>query len=207
MIRFAISAVAVALSSPAFAQADPAPYAAPDYTQDATWLCRPGRADACAAPLATTIVAANGATSTTDVASAKAPATDCFYVYPTVSTDPTPNSDMVENRAETNVAVAQFAAFRSVCRPFAPLYRQVTLAALRDVMLGKASTADRIMAYRDVVAAWADYLKRDNRGRGVGGVEGAYPERDRKQAGRRADDRCLSDGHQCAGAGGQGHRR
>jgi hypothetical protein len=43
----------------------------------------------------------------------------------------------------------------------------VTLKALRDVLLGKASDADRMMAYRDVVAAWNDYLARDNGGRGV----------------------------------------
>ncbi len=166
-----IAAAALALSTPALAQpsapAVPAAYAAPDYTQAATWLCRPGTADACAASLATTSVAANGSTSISDIAAAKAPATDCFYVYPTVSTDPTGNSDMVQDRAETNVAVAQFAAFRSVCRTFAPLYRQVTLAALRDVMTGKPSTADRLMGYRDVSAAWADYLARDNGGRGV----------------------------------------
>jgi hypothetical protein len=69
--------------------------------------------------------------------------------------------------AETNVAKVQFAPFRNVCRPFAPMYRQVTLKALRDVLMGQASTADRAMAYRDVVAAWNDYLARDNGGRGV----------------------------------------
>jgi hypothetical protein len=167
----AVAGAALTLVAPALAQpatpAAAAAYAAPNYTQAATWLCRPGRADACAAPLATTAVAANGSTSVGGIAAATAPATDCFYVYPTVSTDPTGNSDMVQDRAETSVAVAQFAAFRSVCRTFAPLYRQVTLAALRDAMLGRPTTADRTMGYRDVSAAWADYLARDNSGRGV----------------------------------------
>ena len=44
-------------------QNQPAP-AAPqtknDYSKAETWLCRPGRQDACAADLTTTIVAANG---------------------------------------------------------------------------------------------------------------------------------------------------
>ncbi len=165
-VSLTLAAASVIAAAPAFAQpaAEAAAYVAPDYTQDANWVCRPGRADACAADLSTTSVAANGKTKITDVAAAKAPATDCFYVYPTVSTDATPNSDMVQDRAETNVTVAQFAAFRSVCRTFAPMYRQVTLAALRDVMTGKPTTADRAMAYRDVSAAWADYLKRDNAG-------------------------------------------
>jgi Protein of unknown function (DUF3089) len=158
--------VAALLAAPAAAQA-PA-YVAPDYTQDANWLCRPGRTDACATDIAVTKVATSG--RTTVVANAPADpkaAIDCFYVYPTVSTDTTGNSDMTIDAAETNVAKVQFAPFRTICRPFAPMYRQVTLKALRDVLTGQASTADRMMAYRDVVAAWNDYLARDNSGRGV----------------------------------------
>ncbi|MBC7504328.1 MAG: DUF3089 domain-containing protein, partial [Sandarakinorhabdus sp.] len=92
---------------------------------------------------------------------------DCFYVYPTVSTDQSGNSDLSIDAAETNVAKVQFAPFRTICRTYAPMYRQVTLKALRDVLTGKASSADRVMAYKDVVAAWDDYLARDNKGRGV----------------------------------------
>ncbi|PZN95663.1 MAG: lysophospholipase [Alphaproteobacteria bacterium] len=158
--------VAALLAAPAAVPA--AEYLAPDYAQDASWLCRPGRTDACAADLATTSVAADGKLALlTPAAPAREPAIDCFYVYPTVSTDRTGNSDMVADPAETNVARVQFAAFRNVCRPFAPLYRQVTLKALRDVMTGQPSDADRMMAYRDVVAAWDSYLARDNAGRGV----------------------------------------
>jgi hypothetical protein len=158
--------VAALLAAPAAAQA-PA-YTAPDYTQDANWLCRPGRADACSADISVTKVAADGRTVIIPSAPADPKAAiDCFYVYPTVSTDATANSDMVIDAAETNVAKVQFAPFRTVCRPFAPMYRQVTLKALRDVLTGQASTADRVMAYRDVVAAWNDYLARDNGGRGV----------------------------------------
>ncbi len=164
------------LVAPAAAQAPPAPapapaYVAPDYTQDANWLCRPGRsgegADACGGALAITAVAAYGRTNVVALPAPTAQKIDCFYVYPTVSTDATANSDLSIDTAETSVARVQFAAFRSVCRPFAPMYRQVTLKALRDAMVGKASTADRVMAYRDVVAAWNDYLARDNKGRGV----------------------------------------
>ncbi len=162
-----IAMAAALLSAPVVAQA-PEAYLAPDYTQDASWLCRPDRADACGGDIAVTSVAANG---TTTVEPGAVPRTgqgiDCFYVYPTVSTDQTDNSDMIADAAETNVAKVQFAAFRSVCRTFAPMYRQVTLKALRDVLAGRATTADRVMAYRDVAAAWADYLARDNKGRGV----------------------------------------
>lgn len=158
--------IAALLATPAAAQAPG--YVAPDYTRDANWLCRPGRADACATDIGVTKVAANG--RTTVVANTPADpkaAIDCFYVYPTVSTDMTGNSDLSIDAAETRVAKVQFAPFRTVCRPFAPMYRQVTLKALRDVLLGQATDADRMMAYRDVVAAWNDYLARDNGGRGV----------------------------------------
>lgn len=158
--------LAALLSAPAAAQAPP--YSAPDYTQDANWLCRPGRADACGGDIAVTRVAADGRTAVLpNVPADPKAAIDCFYIYPTVSTDTTANSDMSIDAAETNVARVQFAPFRTVCRPFAPMYRQVTLKALRDVLTGQASTADRVMAYRDVVAAWNDYLARDNGGRGV----------------------------------------
>ncbi|OYU15824.1 MAG: lysophospholipase [Alphaproteobacteria bacterium PA4] len=164
-----LALAALLFTAPAAAQAPAASptYAAPDYTQDANWLCRPGRADACGGELAATAVAGDGKTSVVALPTAKAPKIDCFYVYPTVSTDQTGNSDLSIDTAETNVARIQFAPFRSVCRTFAPMYRQVTLKALRDILLGQASNADRIMAYRDVVAAWNDYLARDNQGRGV----------------------------------------
>ena len=165
-----IALLATLIAAPAAAQAPT--YVAPDYRQDANWLCRPGRADACGGDIAVTSIAASGkATLLKPSADTAPPPFDCFYVYPTVSTDPGGNSDMTIDRAETTVAKVQFAPFRTICRPFAPMYRQVTLAALRDLVLGKASTADRAMAYRDVVAAWNDYLARDNasdgHGRGV----------------------------------------
>ena len=38
---------------------------------------------------------------------------------------------MTADPAELNVVAQQFARFGSLCRPYAPLYRQVTLAGLR----------------------------------------------------------------------------
>ena len=156
------------LSTTACAQ--PAPAAAPapnDYAQDANWLCRPGRQDACAADQTATVIQADGATSVeTFKADPNAPI-DCFYVYPTVSSDPGGNSDMTPDLPEKAVADQQFARFGSVCRLYAPSYRQVTIAALRKVMMGQASPGDAALAYGDVLAAWKDYLARDNHGRGV----------------------------------------
>ncbi|PVM91928.1 DUF3089 domain-containing protein [Caulobacter endophyticus] len=165
---WAALAVSMGLAGAACAQPAPTgPQPKNDYTKDASWLCRPGRQDACAQDQTATIVAADGATKVeTFKADPKAPI-DCFYVYPTVSTDKGGNSDMAIDPAETIVAEQQFARFGQACRTFAPMYRQVTLAALRQVMMGRASPGDENLAYGDVLAAWKDYLARDNGGRGV----------------------------------------
>ena len=151
------------------ATAAAAPVEKNDYSDPKTWLCRPGRDDdACAIDLSTTVVAADGTlTKETWAANPKAPV-DCFYVYPTVSGDPTPHSDMLAGNEERNVVRQQFARFASQCRPFAPLYRQVTLSGLRAAMAGGGRpTLDQGLGYEDVLDAWNHYLKNDNNGRGV----------------------------------------
>ncbi len=165
-------ATALLAATPAHAQSVASAYQAPDYAKDSAWLCRPnradGRADACAVALDTTAVEANGQTHPDGFpANRMAPQIDCFYVYPTVSTDSTGNSDLSIDAAERNVAHVQFAQLRQVCRPYAPMYRQITLRALRDAMAGRPSTANRAMANADVAAAFAHYMAHDNQGRGV----------------------------------------
>ena len=152
--------------------------AANDYSDPKTWLCRPGGHDACEADMTTTVVAADGKLSReTWTADAKAPV-DCFYVYPTVYTDATPNSDMTADPAELNVIRQQFARFGSKCRLYAPMYRQVTLAGLRLALTGRGGgPLDRGMAYDDVLDAWKYYLEHDNQGRGfvlIGHSQGSY---------------------------------
>jgi hypothetical protein len=138
-----------------------------DYAKDESWLCKPGRKDACAIDLSTTVVEPDGEqTRETWAANPQAPI-DCFYVYPTVSADPTPNSDMTAGPEEARVIAAQAARFGSQCRVYAPLYRQVTLTALRAATLGQPMTADRALGYSDVAQAWKHYLDNDNQGRGV----------------------------------------
>lgn len=141
--------------------------AATDYGNPAVWLCRPGRADACSSPQDATIVAVNGSLSREAFHPAKNPAIDCFYVYPTVSNEPGGNSDLTITAAEKLVVNAQFARFAAKCRLFAPMYRQVTLTALRAMIAGKPIPVDRDLGYNDVLAAWNYYLAHDNQGRGV----------------------------------------
>jgi hypothetical protein len=182
-VRYALAAAALAavtsLTPDAFAQPPAAPAAEAaavkpnDYTDLKSWLCRPGRkGDACDIDETATIVGADGKlTRETWSANPNAPI-DCFYVYPTISTDTTPNSDMTADPAELNVIKQQFARFASACKPYAPLYRQITLGGLRRVLTAPPGTdAGAILAngvqYDDVKDAWNAYLKNDNNGRGV----------------------------------------
>lgn len=161
MFRKFAAAAALMIGAPAAAQqAEPV-----DYTNPANWLCIPGRADTCAAPLPTTALNANGYGSVgRSMPASPTPGVDCFYVYPTVSRDAGANSDLVPGPEEQAAAAVQFARFSSVCRPFAPMYRQVTMAALQNTMAGKPS-GDFALAYGDVLAAWRSYLSEHNGGR------------------------------------------
>jgi hypothetical protein len=165
----AIQGQAQTTTPPAQGQANPAPTPAAknDYSREDSWLCRPGRQDACAVDLSTTIVAADGKLKRENWSANPNAPIDCFYVYPTVSNDPTPNSDMIPGKEEKGVVRAQFARFASQCRLFAPMYRQVTLTALRAMLAGTPMAADRALAYNDVLDAWNYYLEHDNKGRGV----------------------------------------
>src|SRR5438477_12083856 len=91
------------------APADTTPPKPNDYSDGKTWLCRPGRQDACAVDLTTTIVAADGRLTREAWKADPRPPIDCFYVYPTVSLDPEGNSDMTPGPEETGVVRAQFA--------------------------------------------------------------------------------------------------
>jgi hypothetical protein len=95
---------------------------------------------------------------------AKNPPIDCFYVYPTVSKDEGLNSDLNVSE-EVGANEAQFARFASVCRPFVPIYRQMTLGAVASVMAGGDVKWPAAVAYEDVAAAWRTYVAKYNRGR------------------------------------------
>jgi hypothetical protein len=142
--------------------------AANDYADMANWLCHPDKAEgACSVDLTATEIAADGSTTILPFTPADAPAFDCFYIYPTVSFDVTPNSDMVAGAEELNVVANQFARYGEACRLFAPMYRQTTLLELRNQMTTGQTAADDAMRYADVIDSWNAYLASENRGRGV----------------------------------------
>ena len=164
--RLALLALSVAATD-AFAQSTAASPST-DYSNPRVWLCRPDRPSACDVDLSTTVVGRHGR-STVERArlDPKAPV-DCFYVYPTVSTDTTTLSDLVPDDTERNVVRLQFARFGTKCRLFAPMYRQLTLAAMGRANAAGIESPDFLgVGYEDVRAAWRYYLAHDNGNRGV----------------------------------------
>lgn len=139
-----------------------------DYANGDNWLCLPGRKDPCSVNLDANLFKPPGIPAGRESfrANSEAPV-DCFYVYPTISNDPTPNSDMIAGDEERRAAEYQLARFGSACKLYAPVYRQVTIQGLRSRLSGKPMAIDQQLAYRDVLDAWNYYLQHHNKGRGV----------------------------------------
>jgi hypothetical protein len=130
------------------------------------WLCKPGLVeDPCTSPLTTTVVNTNGETSLEKARKANHPPIDCFYVYPTVSEQPTTNANLEIEPQETQIAIDQASRFSQDCRVFAPMYPQLTLRAIDEP--GGITLEAETKAYLGVLDAWQEYLGKYNKGRGV----------------------------------------
>lgn len=131
------------------------------------WLCRPGLADdPCTRSLSTTSVTANGTRAVETASPATASPFDCFYVYPTVSTEATMNANLAVQTAEVAAARAQASPFSEDCEVWAPMYRQTTLRALEDGVAG-IPIADTLVAFRSLVSSWRYFLAHDDKGRPI----------------------------------------
>lgn len=170
MRRFAMILFAVAAAgSPT--RATPAPADVPlDYTRAQAWVCRPDKIDTCRDDQTTLVIQADGSTQRQQFIPARLPKADCFYVYPTVSNGPGVTAPPTISEEERRAVRQQFQRFASLCRLYAPVYRQITLTSMKAAMKGDKVTgmdaAVRI-AESDVTAAWKTYLAKDNHGRGV----------------------------------------
>jgi hypothetical protein len=142
--------------------AQPAPTAA-----GTIWLCRPGQpGDPCTGSVkATAVPAAGRRTTLAPLSDHDSSRVDCFYVYPTVSTQASGNANLRVGRAEIDAAMAQAEPFSQVCRVWAPMYRQRTLESIEQG-LGSDPRGDAL-AYASLLSAWRDYLAHDNDGRPV----------------------------------------
>ena len=150
------------------------------------WLCRPGQGnDPCVSDLTATAVPASGPSRIERASVTANPPIDCFYVYPTVSSQPSILANLHIDQAETAVAEAQASRFSQVCRVYAPVYPQLTLHAIADP--AQVTAGDLNTALAGVTAAWQDYLNHDNDGRGV--------VRDRSLSGRGDAHRAAAPRH------------
>jgi hypothetical protein len=132
------------------------------------WLCRPGLpGNPCAIPLAATAVTATGAKTVVNPSPPADPPFDCFYVYPTVSTEPTMNADLQIQQAETGVAMFQASRFSQVCNVWAPMYKQNTHAAFDAYPDLNLPAASANIAYNSLKAGFEDYLEHYNHGRPI----------------------------------------
>jgi hypothetical protein len=159
-----------------FPEALPCPgYVSPLYQSRDLWVCRgDDPADPCHGDLSSTELRADGSralkpspTITGESGNADT-GVDCFYVYPTVDLGILSgnHTDFSDRAPMTAAAVTQAARFRSVCRVFAPLYRQITIGTY--VFSSDAARDARLdVAFSDVADAFAQYLTNDNHGRKI----------------------------------------
>jgi hypothetical protein len=121
--------------------------------------------DPCSQDLATTAITATGARSVSSPRPTASTTFACFYVYGTVSEEPSVNADLRRGQAEIDSAMAQATPFSPDCQVYAPIYRQVTLAGLAahpDLNLGPAET---VTAYDSIKAGFEDFLNHELDGR------------------------------------------
>jgi hypothetical protein len=152
----AAASAATTATSTAIPTSGPAPLR---YDDPAMWLCRPDLpADACRKDLDATELRPDGSKVVVPFVPAASPNVDCFYVYPTVDVGMVPGNhdDFTDTTSMRELAHSQAARFGEVCRLYAPLYRQVTIAAYFEPH--EQSEPRFALAFGDVLAAFRYYL-------------------------------------------------
>ena len=87
---------------------------------------------------------------------------DCFYAYPTVSTQGSDNASLDVEQPEIDIAVEQASRFSQVCQVWAPIWRQRT----KNGTPADVNAAAEV-AYESLLSAWKDYMANFNEGRPV----------------------------------------
>jgi Protein of unknown function (DUF3089) len=152
-----------ALSVAAFAVSGVAASAA---SAETTWLCKPGIANnPCLSSEEATVELGNGSSFIEHAQPAKNPPVDCFYVYPTVSSQFAVNASEEIEPEETQIAISQASRFSQVCKVYAPIYPQLTIPAINTP--GLVTPEASLKAYLGVLFAFEEYLAKYNDGRGI----------------------------------------
>jgi hypothetical protein len=139
--------------------------AASSASAETTWLCKPGLAsNPCLSSEEATVELANGSSFIEHAKPAKKPPIDCFYVYPTVSSQFTMNANLEIGPEEKQIAIDQASRFSQTCNVYAPIYPQLTIPAINTP--GGITPEGSAIAYIGVLTAFEEYLARYNNGRG-----------------------------------------
>jgi len=140
-----------------------------------TWLCKPGIANnPCESSLAATVELGNGSSFVEHPQDNAYAPIDCFYVYPTVSSQFTQNANLEVGPEETQIAIDQASGFSQTCKVYAPIYPQLTIPAINTP--GGITAEGSAKAYIGVLTAFEEYLALYNHGRGfvlIGHSQGA----------------------------------
>ncbi len=143
-----------------------------------TWLCRPHKedtvveqvdgkdesktvADPCEYSRTATVLKQGGETAEEVATKVKKPPIDCFYVYPTVSSQEGENATTTIEEEERVIAIDQVSRFSQVCRVYAPMYPQLTLGAIKHTV----TKAGDEKAFFGVLNAFEEYMAKYNKGR------------------------------------------
>jgi hypothetical protein len=149
--------------------------AAATASAETTWLCKPGIANnPCTSSEETTVQLANGSSFIEHAQPAANAPIDCFYVYPTVSSQFTMNANEEIGPEETQIAIDQASRFSQTCKVYAPIYKQLTIPAINTP--GGVTAEGSAIAYGGVLAAFEEYMAKYNKGRGfvlIGHSQGA----------------------------------
>jgi Protein of unknown function (DUF3089) len=142
---------------------------------ETTWLCKPGIANnPCESSLTATVQLGNGSSFTENAVDNKNAPIDCFYVYPTVSSQFTQNANLEIDPEETQIAIDQASRFSQTCKVYAPIYPQLTIPAINTP--GGITPEGSAKAYIGAATAFGEYIEKYNKGRGfilIGHSQGA----------------------------------
>jgi hypothetical protein len=142
---------------------------------ESTWVCRPGLVNnPCLGSEEATVELPNGSSFIEKAKPAKNPPIDCFYVYGTVSSQLAQNANEEIDPEETVSVQDEAERFSQVCNVYAPIYPQITVAALNSGNFHATEAGE--IAFAGVVAAFEEYLAKYNDGRGfelIGHSQGA----------------------------------
>lgn len=148
-----------------------------DYSDPNLWVCRPGiDKNECYGDLDATAFYADGTSKVIKHERAVDPKFDCFYVYPTVDLTGLANTtDLSDISHVLDALLNQGARFSRICEVYAPLYRQLAIAAATTAAGPDAGTGtdggsvslhgSSEIAFADVEAAFDYYMAHWNHGR------------------------------------------